>query len=224
VDALRARGGRADGLVADLASLAEAARLAGDAAARAPRLDVVIHDAGVGFGADPTRREVSRDGHELRLAVNHLAPALVTAELGARGLPRRAIVYVASAGQEPLDFDDLQSERDYHGVRAYRRSKLAMIMASFDVADARPDLGVAALHPGTFLDTTMVREAGIAPLGTAADGARAVVAVLAAALAGGRGYFDQDRPARAHPQAYDPVARARLREATGALIAPFRAG
>src|SRR5438105_14386448 len=59
-----------DGLVADLASLASTVRLA----ARTGPVDVVIANAGVGFGADRARREVSRDGFELRFAINYLAP------------------------------------------------------------------------------------------------------------------------------------------------------
>src|SRR5262245_29979166 len=53
VAGLRDAGGRAEGLVADLASLGETARLARDVAHRFPALDVVVNNAGIGFGADP---------------------------------------------------------------------------------------------------------------------------------------------------------------------------
>lgn len=160
VEELRAAGGAADGLVADLASLAEVAGLARRISAP---LDVLINNAGVGFGADRRARETSRDGFELRLAVNYLAPFVLTRALLARGLPTRAVVNVASAGQQALDLDDLQSRRGYDGVRAYCRSKLALIMLTLDLADERPALTFNALHPGTYLDTGMVRDAGITP-------------------------------------------------------------
>src|SRR6185312_9515703 len=122
---LRAAGGTADGLVADLASLREVAELARRISGP---LDVVINNAGVGFGADRRARETSHDGFELRLAVNYLAPFVLT-----RGLLARAVVNVASIGQQALDLDDLQTTHDYDGVRAYCRSKLALIMFTLDL-------------------------------------------------------------------------------------------
>lgn len=224
VAALEAGGGAATGLVADLSSLAETATLARAVIALAPELDAVINNAGVGFGRDRNLRQQSRDGFELRFAVNYLAPCLLTTTLLAAGLPRRAIVNVASVGQEAIDFDDLMSARGYDGVRAYRRSKLALVMLTFDLAQDHPGRQVHALHPGTLLDTGMVRESGIAPHGPASGGARAIQAVLDIALAaeGPTGqYFDEDRPARAAAEAYDPAARLRLREAARALLAPY---
>ena len=224
VAALRAASGAADGAVADLASLAETARLARDVAGRGP-LDVVVNNAGVGFGADHARREVSRDGFELRLAVNYLAPFVLLRELGARGAPRRAIVNVASIGQEAIDLGDLQALHGYDGVRAYRRSKLALVMLTFDLAAARPDLPCVCLHPGTLLDTNMVREGVGRSLGPASRGAEATMAVIDRALRGATGeYFDQETPTRANDQAYDEAFRARLRAATLALVEPLAAG
>ncbi len=216
-------GASVDTFVADLSSLKETATLAREAA-RAGPLDVLINNAGVGFGRDGNRRELSRDGHELRFAVNYLAPFLLTEELLARGMPKLAVINVASAGQEALDFDDLLSERGYSGVRAYCRSKLALIMMSFDLAALHPTLQVQALHPGTYLDTGMVREAGITPLGPVSQGVESILAVLTTALTGGAsgGYFDRARPARALAQAYNIAARQRLREASLKLINPWR--
>jgi NAD(P)-dependent dehydrogenase (short-subunit alcohol dehydrogenase family) len=224
VSELSSTGARILPLVADLSSLAETVRLAREAAKKAPGLDVLINNAGVGFGKDSTRRERSRDGFELRFAVNYLAAFVLSEELLARGLPRRAIVNVASAGQEMLDFSDLMTDRGYGGVRAYCRSKLAMIMMSFDLAALHPGLRVQALHPGTYLDSGMVREAGIRPLGPVSRGAESIVAVLEEALRGGESgrYFDQSSPARALAQAYDENARGRLREASLAVAGPFR--
>ncbi len=210
-------------LIADLASLEQTAALAREAA-RAGPLDVLINNAGVGFGVDGKARQLSRDGYELRFAVNYLAPFLLTEELLARGLPRLAVINVASAGQDTIDFDDLMSERAYSGVRAYCRSKLALIMMSFELASLHPGLQVQALHPGTYLDTGMVREAGITPLGPVSRGAESIIGVLGEALGGGVSgrYFDQTQPARALAQAYDTAARRRLREASLSLVARWR--
>ena len=221
---LSAPGREVGSFIADLSSLEETARLAREVADKAGPLDVLINNAGVGTAGDTKKRELSRDGHELRFAVNYLAPFLLTEGLLARGLPRRAVINVASAGQEPLDFDDLMTERGYSGVRTYCRSKLALIMMSFDLAGLHPEVQVHALHPGTYLDTAMVRTAGISPLGPASKGAKSILAVVSAALNGGTSgrYFDESRPSRALPQAYDAAARKRLREASLALVAPFR--
>ena len=117
VETVRAAGGRAEGFVADLASLAQCRRLAAEAAARGD-LEVLINNAGVGFGRPGTGREESRDGFELRWAVNYLAPVAITRGLldTLRANPPADIVNVGSAGQLPIDFDDPQSERAYDGI------------------------------------------------------------------------------------------------------------
>jgi NAD(P)-dependent dehydrogenase (short-subunit alcohol dehydrogenase family) len=219
--ALLAREGAVAGtFVADLASLAQVAELAARVASELRVLDVLVNNAGVGFGADRQRRETSRDGHELRFAVNYLAPFLLTERLLGCGLPRRAVINVASIGQEALDFSDLQSGRQYEGTRAYRRSKLALIMWSFDLAAQHPDRVVHALHPGALLDTNMVRLAGVAPLGPASRGAEVILGVVERALGERESglYFDELTPARAKPPAYDSEQRRKLRAATLALL------
>jgi NAD(P)-dependent dehydrogenase (short-subunit alcohol dehydrogenase family) len=220
VDELRAAGGTADGLVADLASLAEVAELARRISLP---LDLLINNAGVGFGANPRARETSHDGFELRLAVNYLAPFVLTRRLLTRGLPTRAVVNVASAGQQALDLDDLQTTTDYDGGRAYCRSKLALIMFTLDQAKEHPALTFNALHPGTYLDTGMVREAGITPLGPASRGVDSILHLLDAALNRHTtgAYFDQQRVARADAQAYDVTVRGALRAQTSQLVRRF---
>ncbi|HEY4175889.1 MAG TPA: SDR family NAD(P)-dependent oxidoreductase [Kofleriaceae bacterium] len=200
-----------EGLVCDLASLAAVRDV------ELPAIDVLINNAGIGFGANQLHREVSADCLELRFAVNYLASVLLTRRYLARG-GLRAIVNVASAGQRALDFDDLQSERGYDGMTAYRRSKLAMVMWSLDLAAEQP-VPVVSLHPGTFLDTGMVRQSGITPLGTAQHGAEMVRIAAERALSGTTGvFFDELEPARADEQAYDALARKMLRERTDALL------
>ena len=106
---------------------------------------------------------MSRDGYELRFAVNYLAGYLLTRgllPLLERSAPAR-IVNVSSAGQTPIDFDDVMLEHGYYGGRAYCQSKLAQIMFTFDLADELDGRGVTAtcLHPATYMPTKMVVEA-----------------------------------------------------------------
>ena len=214
-------GGRAEGIVADLASLESTTRLAAEVSTRAPALDALVNNAGVGPASPGGRREVSRDGYELRFAVNYLAHYHLARELLRRRLHRRAIVNVSSLGQAPIDFDDPLLERSYDGWRAYCQSKLAMVMLTYDLAEELSGVAVNALHPGTYLDTPMVRAMGVRPLGTAEDGAEAVVGLLERSLRGtatGQ-YFDVGRPARPEAQARDPEARRRLRELSETLTA-----
>src|SRR3954452_2416202 len=125
--------------VADLASLAEVRRLAGEVARDHRELHVLVSNAGIGttLPGDGERME-SADGYELRFAVNYLAGFLLTGLLEpllVAGAPGARVVNVASAGQWPIDFDDVMLERSYDGTRAYARSKLAQVMFTFDLAD-----------------------------------------------------------------------------------------
>jgi NAD(P)-dependent dehydrogenase (short-subunit alcohol dehydrogenase family) len=210
---------------ADLASLAQVRSLAERVLNDRGRLDVLVNNAGVGTGPGAqARRVVSEDGHELRFAVNYLAPFLLTRLLRpllARSAPAR-IVNVASAGQAPLDFDDLMLERGWSGVEAYCRSKLALVMFTFDLADDLRASEVTAncLHPGTYMPTNMVREAGVTPIDSVESGVEATRRlVIDPSLEGVTGrYFERKEEARAHPQAYDPEARRRLRERSAVLV------
>ena len=163
------------GRVADLASLEEVHRLADEVAAT-DRLDVLVNNAGV-FAAGG-KREVSTDGHELTLAVNHLAHFALTLrllDLLRASAPAR-IVNVSSAGQAPIDPDDLMLERGWEPWRAYMQSKLAQVMFTRSLAE-RLDPGevtATALHPATFMDTPMVRSF-TEPASTAEEGADATV-------------------------------------------------
>lgn len=205
-----------EGLLADFSSLAEVRRLAGEILEKYAGLDVLINNAGVGFSGE----RYSRDGFELRLAVNYLAPFLFTRLLlpALRAAAPACIVNVASAGQHPIDFEDIMLEQRFDGMRAYRQSKLALIMFTFDLAAEleAARISVNCLHPGTFLDTNMVREAGITPMGEPQSGADAVVFLATSPTPAGVSgcYFEVKRKARALSQAYDVQARRQLRELT----------
>ena len=207
---------------ADLSSLSEVEHLAASVGGSRPRLDVLINNAGLGAGPDPARRETSRDGFELRFAVNYLAPFLLTRRLlplvrrTAEQAGKARIVNVASAAQRAIDFDDVMLEKNYDGMRAYSQSKLALVMFTLDLAQELAGSGVTAkaLHPASLMDTKMVREWFGSARTTVEEGARYVERLaVAAGIGEAEGiYYDQGEPARAEEQAYDEKARRRLRE------------
>ena len=201
------------GYCGDFSSLEAVRKLATDLLAHEPRLDVLLNNAGIGLDIPGGGvRQTSQDGHELRFAVNYLASFLLTRELlplVKASAPAR-IVNVSSIGQEALDFDNVMLERDYSGPRAYRQSKMAQIMFTFDLSEklAADNVTVNTLHPATFMPTKIVDK----PLSPLQDGIDATVhLVTAQTLSETTGcYFDGQTPSQAKPQAYDREARARL--------------
>ena len=215
---LRAQGhDDVDFLEADLASLAEVRRLAEAISSSEESLDVLINNAGIGSGGASGQRATSRDGFELRFAVNYLSGFLLTRLLLPKILsstPSR-IVNVASLGQAPLDFEDVMINRGYSGSRAYSQSKLAQIMFTIDLAEAltREGVTVNSLHPATYMNTTMVRQSGTTPISSVEEGADAILNLVLSPAFEGRGglFLDRLRETRASAQAYDAAARDKLR-------------
>lgn len=204
-------------VLADLADLGQVRALAAEVRTITDRLDVLVSNAGIGSGLPDLRtRQTSRDGYELRFAVNYLAGFLLTLELlpllGAAAPAR--IVNVASLGQHPLDFDDLMIERGYTGTRAYGQSKLAQIMSGFELAERLPAdrVTVNSLHPSTYMPTKMVLAEVGHQVDSLEDGVEATYRLAAdGELSGVTGkFFDRTRQTRANQQAYDSSARAEL--------------
>jgi NAD(P)-dependent dehydrogenase (short-subunit alcohol dehydrogenase family) len=211
-------GGSAEFLMADLSALADVRRLADAVQKTAPRLDLLINNAGVGTGGSQAAvRQTSTDGYELRFAVNYLAGFLLThllLPLVKKSAPAR-IVNVSSIGQEAIDFDDVMLTERYSGLRAYRQSKLAQIMFTIDLADELEGTGVTVntLHPATFMNTTMVRQSGMTPISSVEEGADAILKLAVSPQVEGQSglYFNGQREARADAQAYDTDARRQLK-------------
>ena len=222
VAAIEAKGGKAEFLIADLSSLAEVRRLADAVRARTDWLDILINNAGVGTAG--AKRQLSADGYELRFAVNYLAGFLLTSELLPllKASASARIVNVASAGQQAIDFDDVMLTHGYSGVRAYCQSKLAQILFTIDLAGELKGTGITvnALHPASYMDTTMVRQAGVQPWSSVETGADAILNLAASQTLEGRSglYFDGQRESRADAQAYDAKARQHLRSLSLDLV------
>ena len=203
-----------EGLTADFSSLSEVRKFAEELKKDYKQIDVLVNNAGVGF-ADG---RYSKDGYELRFAVNYLTPFLLTNLLLPeikKAAPSR-IVNVSSAGQSPLNFDDIMLEKNFNSTQAYCQSKLALIMFTIDLAEKLKDenITVNSLHPGTYLNTNMVRRSNISPWGEPESGAEAEIYLATSpGLNNVTGkYFNVKSEARAESQAYDKQARNRLWE------------
>lgn len=135
-------------VLADLFSLAEVKRAAAEIAAAEPKIDVLINNAGALFAT----RQVTVDGLERTFALNHMAYFVLTTGLLAKLKPGARIVSTASDAHKMarLDFDDLQSERNFKGFRVYGTSKLCNILFTRALARRLEGTGVTAvcLHPG----------------------------------------------------------------------------
>lgn len=204
-------------LRADLSELAQVHDLAHQISAMTDSLSVLVNNAGIGAGEpDGDERRLSPDGHELRFAVNHLAPFALTQDLLPlldRGAPAR-IVNVASIGQHPIDFDDLTLRQGYSGNRAYGQSKLAMITTGFVLAQQLDPTRVTvnSLHPATYMPTKMVLQSvghSIDTLDTGRDATLKLILDLALDGVSGQ-FFDRTRPARAHSDAYQPAVQQQI--------------
>jgi NAD(P)-dependent dehydrogenase (short-subunit alcohol dehydrogenase family) len=230
VAGIKAAGGSAEFLQADLSSLAEVRRLAGAVQRTTERLDLLVNNAGIGRGDPQGARELSADGYELRFAVNYLSGFLLThllLPLLKKSAPAR-IVNVSSLGQQAIDFDDVMLAHDYSGMRAYRQSKLAQILFTIDLAsEIAGGVTVNALHPATFMNTNMVRQFGT-PMSTVEEGADAILKLAISPEMEGRSglYFNGQQEARADAQAYEAAARQRLRTRSMELagLLPIKAG
>lgn len=231
----------ADGLVADLSSMAEVRRLANELRQGYSRLDVLINNAGAIFA----RRQATVDGYERTFALNHLSQFLLTNLLLSileAGAPSR-IINVSSQAHEggAIDFDDLQGERSYGigGGRAYSRSKLANIMFTYELARRLAGAGVTAnaLHPGTVATRFGEDNGGMMRLGmrmfhrfaiSAEEGADTIIYLASSPeVEGVTGrYWEKRRPIRSSPASYDEGAQKRLWDVSAqmtGLVASARA-
>jgi NAD(P)-dependent dehydrogenase (short-subunit alcohol dehydrogenase family) len=221
---------RATVVVADLASQQAIREAAETIRAQFPRLHVLINNAGI-----ITRtRQVTPDGLETQLAVNHLAPFLLTNLLLdglAAGAPSRVVTVSSGTHQGgTIDFADLQSERRYDPVRVYGRTKLANVLFTYALARRTRALGVTAncLHPGVIATQLLAdymnvpaREVGRGMGDSLEQASEAIVHLVASPeLEGVTGrYFVGQSEGRSSPASYDERLQERLWEESARLVA-----
>ena len=162
------------------------------------RIDVLVHNA----GCSSSRRVETEDGFELTLAVNHLAPYLLTHELLDRlvaSAPARIVVTASGIHtRASLEFDGLGCEREYDALDAYARSKLANIAFTVELADRLPtESGVTAncVHPGFIPSTNLFRDSSL----------RTRLLIRAAALVPGVGTTEREGAERLRSLVMDPM-------------------
>jgi NAD(P)-dependent dehydrogenase (short-subunit alcohol dehydrogenase family) len=225
-----APGVRATVHYADLLRASEVRRLGADLLADYRRIDVLINNAGALF----EQREITEDGLERTFALNHMAYFRLTQLLRDRlaaSAPAR-VVNVASRAHEGavLDCDDLNLEHGYTGWTAYRRSKLANILFTRELARRLAGSGVTAtcLHPGFVASRFGDNNRGasrwafsLAKLFAISEkrGAETLVYLASDPAVGGAsgGYFVRSRPATPSTAARDDQTARRLWEISAKL-------
>ncbi len=219
-------------LIADLASQGDVTALAARVRQNHERLDVLIHNA----AAVNAARRVTVDGIEATLAVNHLAPFLLTNLLAPllQATQASRVVIVSSymhTRVRQIPWDDLQGEHAYSPARTYNLTKLMNVLFNYELARRWDGTGVTAnaLHPGWPLKTNLGREQTGAGrlfdratklIGSSADkGARTSLYLAGspevAAVTGQ--YFSRCRPAKSSPLSHDTEAAERLWALSAAL-------
>lgn len=221
---------KVDVVLADFASLDAVSAAAREIGARYRAVNVLVNNAGLA----KKDRTLSADGFELTFAVNHLAPFLFTLEmlpLLEAGAPSR-IVNVASAAEAhgPLDFDDLQSEKNYLGFRVYGKTKLMNVLCTYELARRLATSGVTVncLHPGA-VATDLLRQlprwlyAIISPfLLTPQQGAQTQIFLASSPEVEGVSgkYYTKRKAVRSSLRSYDVEMQKRLWDVSVALLGP----
>lgn len=203
----------------DLASLAEVRRAAAEIADRFPRVDVLVNNA----ATFTRRRAETADGLEMQLAVNHLAPFLLTRllldPLRAAGAARVVALSSEAHRRGRVPWDDLQGTRRYSGLQRYCDTKLMNLLFTAELARRVEGTGVTAnaMHPGVV--GTELLFGGFAPLRlfrrflrTPEQGARTAVWLASdPAIAGVTGrYFKDEKEIEPARQARDADEARRL--------------
>jgi NAD(P)-dependent dehydrogenase (short-subunit alcohol dehydrogenase family) len=207
--------------IADLSLLSEMKRVAAEIAAAEPKIDVLIDNAGALFN----KRQETADGLEKTFALNHMAYFVMTNLLVPSIVDGGRIVVTASNAHRgaSLDFDDLQSGKNYRGFAVYSRSKLMNILFTRALA-RRLKRGITAnaLHPG-FVATRFGDQSGglvqglvkiAKPVGaiTPEEGAKTIVYLASSPkMAGVNGeYFFECKPISPNREAQNDEDAERL--------------
>jgi NAD(P)-dependent dehydrogenase (short-subunit alcohol dehydrogenase family) len=228
--AARAPGSETRLRLVDLSSLAATRALAESVRSEGRPLDRLVNNAGTFL----TTRQITAEGHERVLATNHLSPFVLTEALlpalRAAGSARVVNVGSSTADRGVIDPDNLELTRGWGQVRAYRQSKIALLMTSLDLAQRLKGSGVSVnvVHPG-LVATGLVRERGVIGLAWRLVGKFALseeqgaetplFACLAPELEGKTGlYLKRSKAVAPNPVTRDAALMARVVAATERLI------
>lgn len=224
--AAAANGARVHEHVADLSLMSDVRALAAELGRRHEHIDVLANNAGALFA---NRKETS-EGLERTLALNHLAPFLLTNLLRDRLAGGRVVTTASDAHESGrLDLDDLQSETSFAAMRVYGTSKLCNILFTRELARRAPELRANCFHPGVVRTGFGKNENGIwkvlttlgAPFFRSPErGARSLV-WLALSEEGGSltgEYVEDERVATPSAQAQDDELARQLWERSAQLV------
>jgi len=238
---IKSKSGKADSVVhlaADLSSQKSIRELVKEFNSRFDRLDVLLNNAGV----SQFHRVLSTDGIEMTLAVNVLAPFLLTSLLTDKlisSAPSRIVnVSSAASNNAKIDFDNLRGEKEFSSFGIYGQSKLALNLITVEFSRRLAGTGVTAnfLHPGVI--RTELGTRGMNPLFKALaafvklfmaspeKGARTSIYLASSPdVEGVTGkYFANQKQVTANPISFDEEAAKRLwkvcEEMTGFSISP----
>eukprot|EP00546_Thalassionema_frauenfeldii_P003624 CAMPEP_0178935894 /NCGR_PEP_ID=MMETSP0786-20121207/24821_1 /TAXON_ID=186022 /ORGANISM="Thalassionema frauenfeldii, Strain CCMP 1798" /LENGTH=277 /DNA_ID=CAMNT_0020614137 /DNA_START=81 /DNA_END=914 /DNA_ORIENTATION=+ len=147
-----------DTYVADLSNMSQVYEMVNKIKATAIELDCLVNNAGV-FKLSHTTSvtTTSCDGIDIRLAVNMVAPYIITKEL----LPllvKGRVINVSSAAQAPLSLDQAFGGCYTDDFEAYAQSKLGLMMWTNAFAKEYPNPILMSLNPASMIGTKMVRE------------------------------------------------------------------
>ena len=160
---------------ADLVSFTQIIEMADTIYERFNKLDILINNAGV---LRPNHY-ITKEGLEETFTVNYVAPFLLT-NLLIKLLKKESssrIVNVASrVHSNHIDFDNLQFEKGYSGVKAYAQSKTCLIMFTYFLAEKLKDTNITlnCLHPGV-INTKLLRAAYGSFGASPSEGAKALI-------------------------------------------------
>lgn len=154
LDAIRARVPAAEVSLRtlDLSSLASVAELGETLLAEDRPIHLLVNNAGV---MTPPERQTTADGFELQFGTNHLGHFALVARLLPllrAGRARVTSQISVAANRNAVNWDDLNWERSYDGMRAYSQSKIAfgLFGLELDRRSAAGDWGITSnlSHPG----------------------------------------------------------------------------
>ncbi|TXE11573.1 SDR family NAD(P)-dependent oxidoreductase [Seonamhaeicola algicola] len=193
------------GFIADFSDLNAVKQMAKQINKDVDKLDILINNAGI----YKTATNKTKDDLDIRMAVNYLAPFILTENiisvLEKGNQPR--IVNLSSAAQSTVQKGILSGDATVNASESYAQSKLALTMWSFNFAKQHSNITTIAVNPGSLLNTKMAKEAYGQHWSPAQKGVDILYSLAMDSIHANKTgtYFDNDRGGynNAHPDAYD---------------------